>query len=227
MLVLTHVLVRLNTKATIDDLKTFDTVILACGITPRTPEIPGIDHRSVVSYLQVLRDKVAVGKRVAIIGAEGIGVDVAHYLSSPPQADFYTEWGIDRTLDTRGGVLPLAAGAPTGAVHQHEIVLLQRKAGKLGEHLGKTTGWIHRAQLLRHGVSFIDDAGLHIIHEGQERCIAADTIIVCAEQDSRREFYAPLQANWCAVHLIGGADVAAELDARRAIDQATRLALTL
>lgn len=108
-------------------------------------------------------------------------------------------------------------------------------AGKLGEHLGKTTGWIHRAQLLRHGVSFmdgvqyrcIDDAGLHIIHEGQERCIAADTIIVCAGQDPRRELYAPLQANGCAVHLIGGADVAAELDARRAIDQATRLALTL
>lgn len=156
MLVLTHVLVRLNTKATIDDLKTFDTVILASGITPCTPEVPGIDHPSVVSYLQVLRDKVPVCKRVAIIGAGGIGVDVAHYLSAPPQADFYTEWGIDRTLDKRGGVLPLAAGAPTGAVHQREIVLLQRKAGKLGEHLGKTTGWIHRAQLLRHGVSFMD-----------------------------------------------------------------------
>ncbi len=176
-----------------------------------------------------------VGKRVAIIGAGGIGVYVAHYLSAPPQADFYTEWGIYRTLDKRCGVLPLAAGAPTGAVHQHEIVLLQRKAGKLGEHLGKTTGWIHRAQLLRHGVSFmdgvqyrcIDDTGLHIIHECQERCIAADTIIVCAGQDSRRELYAPLQASGCAVHLIGGADVAAELDARRAIDQATRPALTL
>ncbi|MCW2475320.1 NADPH-dependent 2,4-dienoyl-CoA reductase [Candidatus Symbiopectobacterium sp. NZEC151] len=235
MLVLTHVLVRLNTTATVDDLKTFDTVILACGITPRTPEIPGIDHPSVVSYLQVLRDKVAVGKRVAIIGAGGIGVDVAHYLSAPPQADFYTEWGIDRTLDKRGGVLALPAETATGSIHQHEIVLLQRKAGKLGEHLGKTTGWIHRAQLLRHGVIFmdgvqyqrIDDAGLHIMHEGQERCIAADTVIVCAGQDSRRELYAPLQASGCAVHLIGGADVAAELDARRAIDQATRLALTL
>ncbi len=235
MLVLTHVLVRLNTTATVDDLKTFDTVILACGITPRTPEIPGIDHPSVVSYLHVLRDKVPVGKRVAIIGAGGIGVDIAHYLSAPPHADFYAEWGIDRTLDKRGGLLPLAAGAPDGAAHQHEIVLLQRKAGKLGEHLGKTTGWIHRAQLLRHGVRFmdgvqyqhIDDAGLHIIHGGQEICIAADTIIVCAGQDPRRELYAPLQASGCAVHLIGGADVAAELDAQRAIDQATRLALTL
>ncbi|QZN96328.1 NADPH-dependent 2,4-dienoyl-CoA reductase [Symbiopectobacterium purcellii] len=235
MLVLTHVLVRLNTKATVDDLKSFDSVVLACGITPRMPDIPGIDHPSVVSYLQVLRDKVPVGKRVVIIGAGGIGVDVAHYLSAPPQADFYAEWGIDRTLDKPGGILPFAAGAPTGIVHQHDIVLLQRKAGKLGEHLGKTTGWIHRAQLLRHGVSFmdsvhyqrIDDAGLHIIHQGQERCIAADTVIVCAGQDSRRDLYAPLQASGVAVHLIGGADVAAELDARRAIDQATRLALTL
>ncbi len=104
----------------------------------------------------MLRDKVPVGKRVAIIGAGGIGLDVAHYLSAPPQADFYAEWGIDRTLDKPGGLLPLAAGAPTGTVHQHDIVLLQRKAGKLGEHLGKTTGWIHRAQLLRHGVSFMD-----------------------------------------------------------------------
>ena len=126
-------------------------------------------------------------------------------------------------------------GASNGTAHQHEIVLLQRKAGKLGEHLGKTTGWIHRAQLLRHGVIFmngvqyqrIDDAGLHIIHEGQETCITADTIIVCAGQDSQRELYAPLLASGCTVHLIGGADIAAELDARRAIDQATRLALTL
>lgn len=235
MLVLTHVLLRLNTKATEEDLKTFDTVILACGITPRTPDIPGIDHPSVVSYLQVLRDKVSVGKRVAIIGAGGIGVDVAHYLSAPQQADFYTEWGIDRTLDKRGGVLPLPDATPNGITHQHEIVLLQRKTGKLGEHLGKTTGWIHRAQLLRHGVTFmdgvqyqrIDDAGLHIIHEGQERCITADTLIVCAGQDSRRELYTPLQAIGCNVHLIGGADLAAELDARRAIDQATRLALAL
>lgn len=235
MLVLTHVLLRLNTKATVEDLKTFDSVILACGITPRTPDIPGIDHPSVVSYLQVLRDKVPVGKRVAIIGAGGIGVDVAHYLSAPPQADFYTEWGIDQAFAQRGGVLPSSMAPPNGTAHQHEITLLQRKAGKLGEHLGKTTGWIHRAQLLRHGVIFmngvqyqrIDDAGLHIIHEGQETCIAADTIIVCAGQDSQRELYAPLLASGCTVHLIGGADIAAELDARRAIDQATRLALTL
>lgn len=232
MLVLTQVSLRLNTRATVQDLLAFDEVILACGITPRIPDISGIDHPSVLSYLQVLRDKVAVGKRVAILGAGGIGVDVAHYLSAPSDADFYVDWGIDKQLSHPGGLLHSHAEPRTAL---RDITLLQRKAGKLGEHLGKTTGWIHRAQLLRHGVTFlscvqyqrIDDDGLHILRDGIATCIPVDNVIICAGQEPQRTLYAPLLAAGRPVHLIGGADVAAELDARRAIDQATRLALTI
>lgn len=232
MLALTRVEVHLNTRAAPDDLLALDEVILACGVEPRVPDIPGIDHPIVLSYLNVLRDRAPVGKRVAIIGAGGIGFDIAHYLSASPQADFYSEWGIDRQLRRRGG-LCLSPAPPR---HQErEIALLQRKPGKPGEQLGKTTGWIHRTQLLRHGVTLlsdvhyqrIDDAGLHILHRHEARCLTVDNVIVCAGQEPRRELYRPLQEAGCRVHLIGGADIAAELDARRAIDQATRLALQI
>ncbi|MDC9821044.1 NADPH-dependent 2,4-dienoyl-CoA reductase [Pectobacterium polonicum] len=243
------VTLRLSTQATARDLLGFDDVILASGIVPRIPAITGIDHPSVLSYLDVLRDKKPVGKRVAIIGAGGIGFDTAHYLltekhlpsrhhrlnsppSQPEHNDFYAEWGIDKQLQHRGGLLPHQSGE---LPHQRDMTLLQRKAGKPGENLGKTTGWIHRTTLLRHGVTMlggveyhrIDDEGLHIIHDQQMRCLPVDNIIICAGQEPNRKLYDPLLAAGCHVHLIGGADVAQELDARRAIDQATRLALTL
>ncbi|WP_323666905.1 NADPH-dependent 2,4-dienoyl-CoA reductase [Pectobacterium punjabense] len=243
------VTLRLSTQATATDLLGFDDVILASGIVPRIPAIAGIDHPSVLSYLDVLRDKKPVGKRVAIIGAGGIGFDTAHYLltekrfpsshhhlnspsSQPEHNDFYAEWGIDKQLQHRGGLLPHQSGE---LPHLRDITLLQRKAGKPGENLGKTTGWIHRTTLLRHGVTMlggveyhrIDDEGLHITHDQQMRCLPVDNIIICAGQEPNRKLYDPLQAAGCHVHLIGGADVAQELDARRAIDQATRLALTL
>ncbi|RUR96414.1 NADPH-dependent 2,4-dienoyl-CoA reductase [Pectobacterium polaris] len=241
------VTLRLSTQATAADLLGFDDVILACGIVPRTPAIAGIDHPSVLSYLDVLRDKKPVGKRVAIIGAGGIGFDTAHYLlndehngshrlnpqpSQAGHADFYAEWGIDKQLQHRGGLLP---HQPNGLPHQRDITVLQRKTGKPGENLGKTTGWIHRTTLLRHGVTLlggveyrhIDDEGLHIIQDQQRRCLPVDNIIICAGQEPNRKLYDPLLAAGCHVHLIGGADVAQELDARRAIDQATRLALIL
>ncbi|ATY89477.1 putative 2,4-dienoyl-coA reductase [Pectobacterium atrosepticum SCRI1043] len=242
------VTLRLSTQATAADLLGFDDVILASGIVPRIPPITGIDHPSVLSYLDVLRDKKPVGKRVAIIGAGGIGFDTAHYLlnhkhllnhnhrlnplSSQSDGDFYTEWGIDKQLQHRGGLLPHHANE---LPHSRDITLLQRKTGKPGENLGKTTGWIHRTTLLRHGVTMlggveynhIDDEGLHIIHDRQIRCLPVDNIIICAGQEPNRKLYDPLLAAGCHVHLIGGADVAQELDARRAIDQATRLALTL
>ncbi|AOR63806.1 NADPH-dependent 2,4-dienoyl-CoA reductase [Pectobacterium wasabiae] len=248
-LALRGVTLRLSTQATPTDLLGFDDVILASGIVPRIPAIAGIDHPSVLSYLDVLRDKKPVGKRVAIIGAGGIGFDTAHYLltekhllsshhhlnspsSQPEHNDFYAEWGIDKQLQHRGGLLPHQSGE---LPHQRDITLLQRKAGKPGENLGKTTGWIHRTTLLRHGVTMlggveyhhIDDKGLHIIHDQQIRCLPVDNIIICAGQEPNRKLYDPLLAAGCHVHLIGGADVAQELDARRAIDQATRLALTL
>ncbi|WP_233962301.1 NADPH-dependent 2,4-dienoyl-CoA reductase [Pectobacterium versatile] len=233
------VTLRLSTQATAADLLGFDDVILACGIVPRIPAITGIDHPSVLSYLDVLRDKKPVGKRVAIIGAGGIGFDTAHYLlhnndllKNEHHGSFYAEWGIDKQLQHRGGLLP---HQPNELPHQRNITLLQRKTGKPGENLGKTTGWIHRTTLLRHGVTMlggveyhhIDDEGLHIIHDQQPRCLPVDNIIICAGQEPNRKLYDPLLAAGCHVHLIGGADVAQELDARRAIDQATRLALTL
>ncbi|PWC17869.1 NADPH-dependent 2,4-dienoyl-CoA reductase [Brenneria corticis] len=231
-LALNKVTLRLGVRAGVDDLADFDEVILASGIVPRIPEIEGIDHPMTLSYLDVLRDKKPVGRRVAIIGAGGIGFDTAHYLSQPPHADFYAEWGIDRRLRRRGGLLGDHAHT---LPRRREITLLQRKAGKPGANLGKTTGWIHRASLLRHGVTMlesvryqrIDDDGLHIVHQGQARCLPVDNVIICAGQEPCRELYPPLQAAGRRVHLIGGADVAQELDARRAIEQATRLALSI
>ncbi|MCL2898362.1 NADPH-dependent 2,4-dienoyl-CoA reductase [Brenneria tiliae] len=231
-LALNKVTLRLGVRAGVDDLADFDEVILASGIVPRIPAIEGIDHPMALSYLDVLRDKKPVGRRVAIIGAGGIGFDTAHYLSQPPHADFYAEWGIDRRLRRRGGLLGNHAHT---LPQRREITLLQRKAGKPGANLGKTTGWIHRASLLRHGVTMlesvryqrIDDEGLHIVHQGQPRCLPVDNVIICAGQEPCRELYLPLQAAGRRVHLIGGADVAQELDARRAIEQATRLALSI
>ncbi|CAI1725539.1 FAD-dependent oxidoreductase [Serratia marcescens] len=237
-LALREVTVRLGVKVEAADLSEFDEVILACGIVPRTPDIPGIGHAKVLSYLDVLRDKKPVGQRVAIVGAGGIGFDTAEYLSqhgvssSLDQAEFNREWGIDGRLEQRGGLTEQGPQAPRAA---RQIYLLQRKTSKVGEGLGKTTGWIHRASLAMRGVKMlnsvsyrlIDDEGLHITRAEQDSCLPVDTVVICAGQEPRRELQQPLLAMGKTVHLIGGADVAAELDARRAIDQGTRLAMAL
>ncbi|MBX9476814.1 NADPH-dependent 2,4-dienoyl-CoA reductase [Yersinia enterocolitica] len=237
-LVLHGVIQQLNTPVQPKQLADFDEVILACGIQPRLPAIKGIEHPKVLTYLDVLRDKKPVGERVAIIGAGGIGFDIAEYLSqsgNPSSLDshaFSHEWGIDRDLAHRGGLSPEG-----GQVHPspRQIFLLQRKTSKVGEGLGKTTGWIHRTSLAMRGVKMlnsvsyesIDDEGLHIIRAEQASCLPVDTIIICAGQEPRRELHQPLLDMGKTVHLIGGADVAVELDARRAIEQGTRLALAI
>jgi 2,4-dienoyl-CoA reductase (NADPH2) len=236
---LTGVEVRLGAAADAAALaRDFDAVVLATGVTPRRPAIPGLDEPRVVSYVDVLDGRAAVGRRVAIIGAGGIGFDVAEFLThagAPGEAAgiaaFASEWGIDLELATRGGVAPAGEAGPA----PREVWLLQRKATKVGEGLGKTTGWIHRSQLKRRGVRFvsgvryerIDAAGLHVVIADQPRLIEADTIIVCAGQEPARELVAPLTALGVHPHLIGGADVAAELDAKRAIGQGAELAAGL
>ena len=212
----------------------FTQVVLATGVTPRTPDIEGIDHPKVRGYLEVLRDKCEVGKTVAVVGAGGIGFDVAEYLLhegvSPSQdkAKFFAEWGVDTTHSTPGGLK---------AAHieksPRKVYLLQRKASKVGDGLGKTTGWIHRTSLknrevdMLNNVSYrrIDDEGLHITLGDKDLTIPADTVVLCAGQEPQRELQDALQAAGCTVHLIGGAFKAAELDAKHAIKQGTELAL--
>ncbi|HSN12333.1 MAG TPA: FAD-dependent oxidoreductase, partial [Propionibacteriaceae bacterium] len=218
------------------DLVPFSHVVLATGVTPRIPDLPGIDHPSVVTYQQVLRDHVAVGPRVAIIGAGGIGVDVADYLTAPTGVDpesvaaFYAQWGIDPSYSARGGLVPPRPAPPARLVH-----LVQRRATPVGAGLGRTTGWIHRAVLAQRGVRTVrgatygrvDDAGLHLTVDGEAVCLEVDTVVVCAGQEPQRELYEGLLAAGVPVTLVGGADVAAELDAERAIRQATEVAAAL
>ncbi len=233
---LTGVNLKLNTPVHAADLQDFDEVVLATGITPRVPAIDGVSHPKVLSYLDVLRDKKPVGKTVAIIGAGGIGFDVAEYLShsgSSPSLDsqkFFAEWGVDTSYSTVGGLCRAEIEASP-----RQLFLLQRKTSKVGDNLGKTTGWIHRTSLKNRrvqmiaGVSYdkIDDAGLHISVDGQQQTLAVDNVILCAGQDPRRDLFDGLKSAGQTVHLIGGADVASELDAKRAIDQGTRLAATI
>ncbi|PCK88996.1 NADPH-dependent 2,4-dienoyl-CoA reductase [Pseudomonas viridiflava] len=233
---------RLNTRVTAQDLlgAGFDDVILATGIAPRTPAIPGIDNPMVLSYLDVILQRKPVGRSVAVIGAGGIGFDVSEYLvhqgiaTSLDREAFWKEWGIDTTLEARGGV---AGIKPEVHAPARQVFLLQRKSSKVGDGLGKTTGWIHRTGLKNKQVQMlnsvqylkIDDAGLHIRigEEGEEKLLPVDNIVICAGQDPLRELYDDLVAAKQSVHLIGGADVAAELDAKRAIDQGSRLAAGL
>jgi len=223
---------------TIDDLvkSGFKQVVLATGVTPRTPPIDGIDHPKVLGYLDVLRDKKPVGKTVALIGAGGIGFDTAEFLlhqgisPSLDAAKFFAEWGVDTTYQTRGGL-----ATPQLEPTPRKVYLLQRKTSKVGDGLGKTTGWIHRTSLKNRGVEMIagvtyqkiDDAGLHIRVEGQDRLLAVDNVVICAGQEPQRELQAALQAAGLAVQLIGGADKAEELDAKRAIKQGLELAVEL
>lgn len=238
MIDVTGVMLKLNHFVSARDLHTFDEVILASGIEPRMPPIEGIDHPKVLSYLDVLRDKTPVGKRVAIIGCGGIGFDTAMYLSQPGDptsqniAEFCVEWGIDTSLQQPGGLRPEGPHLPRSP---RQIVMLQRKASKPGQGLGKTTGWIHRATLLSRGVKMIpavsyqkiDDDGLHVMINGELQILNVDHVVICAGQEPRRELVDPLHAAGKTVHLIGGCDVAMELDARRAIAQGTRLALEI
>ncbi|MFI8763996.1 FAD-dependent oxidoreductase [Streptomyces sp. NPDC053792] len=228
--------VRLNTYVTAVHLEGYDEVVVATGVTPRTPGIAGQDHPSVLSYLDVLRDGAPVGDRVAIIGAGGIGFDVAEFLTdggegaSQDPETYFRQWGVDTAYENRGGLRAPERNAPPRQVH-----LLQRKSSKVGAGLGKTTGWIHRTELKHRGVTMvagvsyerIDDAGLHLTIDGEPQLLPVDTIVLCSGQEPRRDLYEELVAAGRPAHLIGGADVAAELDAKRAIDQGTRLAATL
>ncbi len=232
----TGVTLKLNTRVAADDLNGFDEVVLATGINPRKPGIVGEDAANVLSYLDVLRDKKPVGEKVAIIGAGGIGFDVAEYLvheGTSPSLDrelFNTEWGVDRTYATAGGLKAPAPHAPA-----RQVTLLQRKTTKVGAGLGKTTGWIHRSGLIARGVQMIpgctyeriDHKGVHITLDGQPQLIEADTVVICAGQEPERSLHTALSEKRTSVHLIGGADVAAELDAKRAIHQGTVLAAAI
>ena len=234
----TGVSVKLGQRVSAAELvqQGFQQVVLATGISPRLPEIEGIGHPKVLGYLDVLRDKKPVGKTVAVIGAGGIGFDVSEYLlhegTSPSldKAKFFAEWGVDTTGSARGGLKP----AHLGDIPR-KVYLLQRKTSKVGEGLGKTTGWIHRTGLKNRGVEMIpgvqyrriDDAGLHITVGDKDMTLPVDNVIVCAGQDPNRELQAALEAQGVRVHLIGGADKAAELDAKRAIKQGTELALRM
>ena len=232
-----QVTVKLNTLVTTDDLKNgnFDEVILATGIKPRTPKIEGIDHPKVLSYIDVLKLKKPVGKRVAVIGAGGIGFDVSEYLSHEGESTslnidaWLKEWGIDKTLEARSGVEGVEVKIPESP---REIFMFKRSKGKFGGGLGKTTGWIHRTSLKNKKVQFInqvqytkiDNDGLHYIQNGEPKVLAVDNIIICAGQLPLKDLLQPLEAQGLKVHVVGGADVAAELDAKRAINQASRLA---
>ena len=233
---------QLNQKITAQELYDggYDEVIVATGISPRTPSIPGVDHPKVLSYLDVIRDKKEVGKKVAVIGAGGIGFDVSEYLvhthSEDELAQWYQEWGIDTSLTNRSALTEANVLPP-----QREVYLLQRKETSVGKNLGKTSGWVHRAVLKQKDVNMIpgcsydkiDDQGLHITIKGKEkRVLEVDNVIICAGQDSLRTLADELQglgaeAKGIKVHLIGGADLAAELDAKRAIDQGSRLAANI
>ncbi|WP_431683411.1 FAD-dependent oxidoreductase [Kitasatospora sp. KL5] len=229
---------RLGTTATAEGLaaERYDEIVLATGVTPRTPDIPGVDHPSVVGYLDVLRDGAPVGDRVAILGAGGIGFDVAEFLTDPGEQAaldpevFFEQWGVDTDHTTPGGLTPPVRRTSPRSVH-----LLQRKTGKVGAGLGKTTGWIHRTELKHRGVTtvagatyqLIDDQGLHFLLDGEQQLLQVDTVVLCTGQEPRRDLQEELRAHGIEAHLIGGADVAAELDAKRAIDQGTRLAAAI
>ncbi|MGH8203519.1 MAG: FAD-dependent oxidoreductase, partial [Steroidobacteraceae bacterium] len=237
---LSGVSLRLGHAASVADFAggAFDEVVLACGVLPRIPAIPGLDHPKVLSYVDVLLHRRPVGASVAIVGAGGIGFDVAGFLSqdsahAAPSLDipvFMREWGIDMTLAARGGLVP--AAEPRSP---REIWLLQRKPTPPGRDLGKTTGWVHRLSLKRRGVRMlagvvygcIDDRGLEITQAGERCILAVENIVVCAGQEPRRELVDGLAAAGVKPHLIGGAKLAVELDAKRAIDEGSRLAAAL
>ncbi len=229
--------VRIETKATADHLRAagYHAIVVATGIVPRKIQISGIDHPSVLSYVDVLLRKKPVGKRTAVIGAGGIGFDTAIYLTHGGSGEtmdseaFFKEWGIDSQLSHPGGLHPQG---PQPVKSARRVYLLQRKSTKIGAGLSKTTGWIHRTQLSRRGVTMlngvtyerVDDHGLHIMRHEKKMVLTVDNVVICAGQNPLRDLADELEGSGLPVHLIGGADVAAELDAKRAIDQGARLA---
>ena len=227
----------LNTTVTVDDLNNsdFEQVVVATGITPRTPTIEGIDHPSVLSYVDVLKHKLPVGKTVALIGAGGIGFDTSEYLLHDDHSGtksvetFMAEWGVDMTLEARGGIEGVK---PQFAPPSRQLYLLQRKASKPGAGLGKTTGWIHRIDLAKHGVKMlsscdyhkIDDDGLHMTVAGESQVLKVDTVVICAGQESNNKLAEGLKKPY---HVVGGAKEATELDAKRAIKQGMKAAIAI
>ncbi len=233
------VTIKTKTRAELDTLAEggFDEVILATGVTPRVPDIEGIEHPKVKTYLDVLKHKVPVGERVAILGAGGIGFDVGEYLTHSGHSTtlrpdtWLKEWGVDKEYKHRGGLLSDREIEPS----PRQITMFQRKASKMGKGLGKTTGWIHRATLrdkkvdMVTGVQYkkIDDQGLHVTLGEEDKLYPVDDIILCTGQEPLRAMQSDLEAKGITVHLIGGSDVAAELDAKRAIRQGTELAFSI
>ncbi|AUQ59661.1 2,4-dienoyl-CoA reductase FadH [Phaeobacter inhibens] len=241
MLAQSDVTLELNREVSAGDLKDFDEVVIATGVVPRDPQIPGQDRDNVVDYIDVLRHKAEVGKRVAVIGAGGIGFDVSEFLLHEGESAtenlplWMKEWGVADPAEHRAGLAP---EGPQPEAPAREVTLLQRKAERHGKRLGKTTGWIHRATLKMKDVNFvggvnyekIDDDGLHVsFGEARENptVIAVDTVVLCSGQLSERSLADALEAQGTSCHVIGGADLAAELDAKRAINQGTRLAASL
>ena len=234
----TGVKLHLRHRASVADLSEFDEIILATGVEPRIPDLPGIDHPKVLTYQQVIEDRAPVGERVAVMGAGGIGFDVSEFLLHDPHESlehWNARWGVTDPELARGGLTTKVLAPP-----RRRVTLLQRKASSLGKGLGKTTGWVHRTTLRDSGVEMvpavtyerIDDDGLHITvpasgEAREERLLDVDTIVLCTGQESVRDLVAPLEEAGRTVHVIGGADVAAELDAKRAIKQATELAARL
>jgi len=232
------VTVHMGKRVSVEDLQVgnFDEVILATGVTPRELEIDGANHAKVLNYIDVLGDKKPAGKTVAIIGAGGIGFDVAEFLTHSGEGreqsldDFLAQWGVDQAPATGGGLTEMARPQPA-----RQVFLLQRKTSKIGQGLGKTTGWIHRAALKMNGVAMmagvtyrkIDDDGLHITVADKDQVLDVDNIVICAGQEPRRDLQAGLEAAGLKVSIIGGADVAAELDAKRAIKQGIEVAAGL
>ena len=235
-----NVTVKLNTRVSNEDLlkSDFDEIILATGIKPRELKIEGIEHKKVLSYLDVLKHKKPVGKRVAVIGAGGIGFDVSEYLTHNGESTslnidaWLKEWGIDKSMKARSGIENVQ---PEFHPSAREVFMFKRSKGKFGGNLGKTTGWIHRSTLKIKKVQFIgevsytkiDDKGLHYIQNEQEKILEVDTIVICAGQIPFKELHQPLLDAGKNVHVIGGADFASELDAKRAINQGARLAAKL
>jgi 2,4-dienoyl-CoA reductase (NADPH2) len=232
--------VKLNTKVSVEDLEKsdFDEIVLATGIKPRELKIEGFDHPKVLSYIEVLKEKKPVGKRVAVIGAGGIGFDVSEYLSHEGESTalnidaWLKEWGIDKSMEARSGIEGVK---PDFHPSPREIFMFKRSKGKFGGNLGKTTGWIHRSTLKKKKVQFIgevsytkiDDQGLHYIQNEKEIILDVDNVVICAGQTPFKELYQPLLDLGKKVHVIGGADFASELDAKRAINQGARLAAAL
>lgn len=234
---LAGVTVQLGTEASTESLLAggYDEIVLATGVSPRVPQIDGIDHEKVLIYTDVLRNNAPVGKTVAVVGAGGIGFDVSEFLvqDESPTLDlkaWQTEWGVDMSVSAPGGLLPKQPELPARTVY-----LLQRKDEKLGKRLGKTSGWVHRTSLIDKQVQMIgnvsyeriDDDGLHLMIGDEPKTLAVDHVVICAGQEPLRELMDGLEAGGASVHLIGGADVAAELDAKRAIRQASELAAAI